>query len=329
MLQLENSTPFAALITVFPNEEGVDTLYTMVRATFQIGDGWSLVNPQLEVQQEDVYVGEPAQSSIIVPSDIHPGKPETDVLMIGSAYAPDGQAVKSMCISMQLAELRKDLVVTGDRVWQNGEPSDPEPFSSMPVVYERGFGGVRDSHGKVDAIEENPIGVGYAADRNAEEMEGLPLPNIEYPDQLIQTIKDKPRPAGYGAIAPQWQPRVSRAGSYDQLWQEARAPYLPLDYTSRFCNCAPADQIYPGYLQGGEPLRIEGMNLHGVIETVLPRINLRCSVIIGDAESECPVVLETLLLQPNQMQISFSWKAAFVCDKVLPNIQTIKLSLLR
>lgn len=329
MLQLENSTPFAALTAVFPNEEGVDTVYVMVRATFQIGEGWSLVDPQPEPQQEDSYIGEPAQSSILVPSDVHPGKPATDILMVGSAYAPEGQTVTRMRISMQLGGLRKDLVVTGDRVWKNGDMSAPESFSSKPVIYECAFGGCWESQKGMDAVEENPIGVGYAAGRGAEEMEGFALPNIEYPDQLIQSVKDKPCPAGFGAIAPQWQPRASHAGSYDQHWQETRAPYLPLDYNPHFCDRAPADQLYPGDIQGGEYLCIEGMHPQGVIKTVLPRINLRCCVIMGGTESECPVVLETLLLQPNQMQVSFSWKAAFVCDKVLPNIQTIKLGLLR
>ena len=51
MLQLKNETPFAAAINLFPDPEGIDTLYVTLKATFAIEDG------QPAVAEEQVPVG--------------------------------------------------------------------------------------------------------------------------------------------------------------------------------------------------------------------------------------------------------------------------------
>src|SRR5690625_5122099 len=105
-------------------------------------------------------------------------------------------------------------------------------------------------------------------------MEGQLLPNLEDPANLIQSVDDCPEPACFGFRAPNWQPRAGFAGTYDQHWQERRAPYLPDDYNSRFCNAAHPDLIYPGYLQGGEPVEITNMHPEGKLKFTLPYLKL-------------------------------------------------------
>ena len=84
MLQLKNNTPFSAAIALFPNEQGIETLYTIVKASFRIGQQWTLMDEQAPPQQEDIFWGEPGESSLRLPSDYHPGKAATDVIMIGA-----------------------------------------------------------------------------------------------------------------------------------------------------------------------------------------------------------------------------------------------------
>src|SRR5688572_5320520 len=188
MLQLKNNTPFATAFAIFPNENGVDTLYIMVKATFVIGVQWTLAKAQIPLQQGDEYWGEPAKSSVRISSDYHIGKPATDIVMMGAACAPEQRPVRQMDVGLQVGSLSKVVRVFGDRVWNQGQITQPEPFVTMPLVYERAFGG-QDliEGGKLrDAEVNNPVGCGFAGKKNPQEMQGLPLPNIEDPDYLIR-----------------------------------------------------------------------------------------------------------------------------------------------
>ena len=64
MLQLKNTSPFAADLSVFANETAVDTLYVAVKATFELGSRLSVADEQIELIKADEYWGEPAESSL-------------------------------------------------------------------------------------------------------------------------------------------------------------------------------------------------------------------------------------------------------------------------
>jgi len=328
MLRLDNTTPFTALTCTFPDLRGADCLHVFVKGGFRIAENWPLLAEQPPMQAEDLYLAEPGASSLLFPSDIHIGKPSTDVLLVGSACAPEGELVHAMDVRLCIESREKLLRVNGDRVWQNGRPSPPQPFSEMPIVYERAFGGCLPSEKGIQAIEENPIGTGFRGQRKAEEMEGLPLPNIENPAAPVLELDDTPAPVGFGAIAPQWLPRRQFAGTYDELWQQTRAPLLPLDFDSRFCHSAPEDQIWSEYMQGGEHFLIEGMHPHGPIQFSLPQIRLRCVVVFEGREQECALKLETVLVKPKQLELTLNWKGLFHCDKKTNLVESILLDTL-
>jgi len=329
MLQLQNSTPFSAATTVFANEQGIDTLFVLVKARFTMGPQLTLHAEQAEPQAEDVYFGEAGHSSLKLPSDFHPGKPASDILMVGSAYSPEGRAVSAMNVGFCVGPISKTLRVTGDRVWLNGQASQVAAFESMPMIYERAYGGVHDTGERVYMEERNPVGVGFCGKNKPRDMEGLALPNIEYPDQLMQRCGDTSSPAGFTAVAPSWLPRKQYAGTYDQNWQQTRAPFLPMDYDSRFCNLAPSDQIFAGYLKGGEPVMVKGMHPSGEIACKVPSVNLSCKVDRGGEIVELPLNIETLILEPNELAMSLVWKASYPCDKHVLTINTISLQLVR
>lgn len=331
MLQLKNNTPFQAGFTVFPNENAVDTLYIMVKATFVIGAQWTLAGVQAPLQQGDEYWGEPAKTSLRLSSDFHTGKPATDILMMGSACAPGQRPVRQLDVGLQVGSVSKVIRVFGDRFWQLDRISQPEPFVTMPLVYERAFGGQDLVNGNTlrAAETKNPVGCGFAGQKHPSELNGSPLPNLEYPSQLIRDYRDRPEPACFAPIAPNWHPRADFAGTYDELWQQTRAPYLPKDYQPRFMNVAPVDLIYPGYLRGGEAVRIVGMHPDGDLNFTLPYVNLVNKVVIAGQEHSAPFAMETLLLNPNQQELSMVWRAALPCDKKLTKIEHISVSLSR
>ncbi|RYY77089.1 MAG: DUF2169 domain-containing protein [Gammaproteobacteria bacterium] len=330
MLQLKNHTPFSAAFALFPNAQGIDTLYTIVKATFKIGPQWTLAEKQPIPQQVDAYWGEPDNSSLRFASDYHIGKAGTDILMSGYACAPQEQPVRSLDVYLSVGSVNKTLRVFGDRYWNRGLISHPEPFSRMPLVYERAFGGIDEDRGQVRSNEaRNPVGCGYAGAKSVLEMDGLPLPNIECPRDLIYHHNDCPTPAGVAPIAPSWLPRAQYAGTYDEQWQQNRAPYLPDDFQTRFLNVAHPDLVYPGFLRGDEPVTIHGMHPAGSLQFNLPYVKLRNKLTVEGVEKTSDFVLETLDLDPNQLGLSLTWRSAYECDKRALKISQIFVSLTR
>lgn len=330
MLQLRNTTPFAANMAVLPDEEGIDTLYLNVKASFNIGQQWTLAEEQAAPQAADVYWGEPVESSLKYASDYHLGKPATDIVMLGHACAPGQDAVRQLDVTLKVAGLSKTVRVFGDRVWQNGQISVPAAFRTMPLLYERAFGGSVCVEGEVTAAEErNPVGAGFCGGRLEEEMDGLPLPNLEDPHCLIRSMDDCPEPACFGFRAPNWQPRVGFAGTYDDEWLKGRAPYLPLDYDPSFLHAAHPDLMCNDFLQGGEAVEIINMHPAGDLRFSLPYIRLAARVDIAGATETPSFNLETVLLEPNELRASLAWKAKVQCDKKTLKIGQVSIALSR
>ena len=330
MWQLNNISPFAATAALLPNEDAVDTLYVIVKATFQIGKKITLANDQHKPLNADVYWTEPGESSVKYASDMHIGKAATDIIMLGHACAPAQQEVSQLDIHLSVGQVTKTVRVFGDRQWQDGRITAPVKFKTMAMIYENAFGGTHIVNGKIDSAEtRNPVGKGFAGSRKPEEMNGLSLPNLENPDALIRNHSDHPAPACFGFCAPGWQPRAAFAGTYDDDWKKTRAPFLPADFNKRFLNMAHPDLVYPGFLQGGESVQITHMNPGGTVQFDVPHVQLATRIAL-DGNTESPAFdLETLILEPNQMTASMVWRAAMPCDKKLFKLGEVKIALAR
>lgn len=330
MLQLKNNTPFAAGFALFPNEDAIDTLYVIVRATFNIGPKWTLVDKQTPPVEKDIYWDEPENSSIKIASDYHIDKLSTDIIVNGHAHAPAGKQATQLDVSVTVGNVNKTVRVFGDREWHNGKISSPQPFTHMPLVYENAFGGQYENEGQVRTVhEQNPIGKGFSGGRTPAEMDGVSLPNIENPACLIKQPQDNPVTAAFAPISPAWQPRSNFAGTYDDAWKTTRAPYLPRDFNKRFMNVAHPDLVYPNFLQGGEPVQIINMHASGNLNFTLPRIKLDTTVDIHNRKEKLNFNMETLAIEPDAMQLAMVWKAALNCDKEVLKIKNIAVNLSR
>jgi len=321
MLQVRNDTPFIPGMFMFPDERGVDTLYVAVKATFTLrGHTLTLAEQQCPIVIADEYWGEPGQSSLKYASEAHLLKPGTDVLLVGAAHAPRGRPVESCRVFVRVGAATQVLQVFGERKWRGGlfspSISPPEPFTRIPLVWERAFGGMHArGDGRVLGEERNPVGQGFRGERSASEMVGRSLPNLEDPRHLIGAISDAPAPVGVGAIAPAWQPRKGFAGTYDEQWQARRAPYLPRDFQPEFFHVAPSALRVPEGLKGGEPVELSNVSPEGTHRLALPRCELDVAVRM-DRRSEHPVMrLETVLFEPEEARVCLTWRGAVGCDK--------------
>jgi len=323
MLQLENQTPFKATIALLPDRFAIDTLYVIVKATVTLRPGLALAEEQVPLTMADEYHGDPAASSLRLASEMHIGKAGTDVILSGSAWAPKGRPTTRMQVGMAVAGRQKVMLVTGDRVWKSGRPSEPQPFESIPLVWERAFGGLHRRGETVLADERNPVGCGFSGGRSASDMEGLSVPNLEDAAAPLQQIGQSPAPACLAPIAPSWLPRRQFAGTYDERWQRARAPYLPDDFDPRFFQCACPEFAFDRYLQPGEQVQVVGTLPDGPIAFTIPESYLTIAVTIEGSMHRPAANLETLLIEPDKNRACFTWRASVPCDRRALKVQTI------
>ena len=310
---LENRTPFSAAKFVLPNPEGQEAVVVVVAATFDAStpDGLTLSDVQTPPHAADEYFGDPGLSSVRYEADIALEKPLVDVLINGRAYAPRGRVASSVHVHIEVADIRKDLVITGDRVWRVGpfgaSASSPEPFQTMPIVYERAFGGVADAA----AEARNLVGVGFLGARSRDPEIRTELPNVEYPGARQRTKSEMPEPAGLGVVGRAWAPRLKFAGTYDQQWKDQQWPLLPKDFDARYYQSAPADQ-QSRQLQGGEVVRLVNLTPEGEWRFQLPRVTVQMLSLYDSRRVETSLKLDTVLIEPDVHRVTLTSRATMV-----------------
>lgn len=335
MWQIDNRTPFAAERAWVRDRDGSEVWLIAVKATFDIlPNGTTVVSKeQSPVLRVPEYHGEPGKSSVKYEADLVLTKKTTDVLVLGHAYAPASGPVTELDVGFRVGHVQKVLRVFGDRTWGLFGVTSPLPFTKMPLVYERAFGGV-DPHSanpERDWDWRNPVGVGFVVSRR--HAIGTKLPNIEYPERLIRSWHDRPLPAGSGVISSHWQPRVSLAGTYDNHWMETRQPLLAEDLDEGFFQCAPEDQQAPGFLRGGEPVSLRNLTPEGELHFALPRIHLGFQTHFYDGSREVHRrrELHTVIIEPDFPRVSLVWHSALPChfkvQKLASTLVTLKTNL--
>lgn len=323
MLYLKNDTPFVSEMFVLASPRGIDTLSVFVKATFDLlANAAGIAAKQQPLITQDTYRGEPGESSLKYPLEVHPEKPGTDVIVAGEACAPEGRMVTELNVGLSVAGRVRVLKVFGDRAWDGGlifaRPGKPKPFNRMPLIYERAFGGTQKTGAPADETQceaRNPVGKGFSGKSGERDLIKIGVPNIEDPQNLMKGLSGKPRPAGWGAIAPHWQPRASFAGTCDEKWQKTRAPFLPEDCDPRYFHAASPDLIFSDYLKGGEPVIIVNMSPQGKQTFRLPACEPKIEVNITGRFDTATPRLETVFLEPTDERISLTWRASATSGK--------------
>lgn len=334
MLQLENTSPFAPAMMLFPDERGVDTVYVVVKATFSLQPKLELAKEQVPVTLADEYWGEPGESSLKYPTEAHLSKPGTDVMVVAEACAPNDRPVPYLDVGIAVAGHQQGARVFGDRTWKgnriSARPSDPVPFARMPLTYERTYGGghLLDAETGVRLAEtKNPIGCGFRGNFAVSDMIGRPLPNIEDLRAPLRSPGDATTVLGFGAVAPGWEPRAQYAGTYDKTWQKTRAPYLPKDFNSHFFHAAPPALVYSQPLRGGEPVVLLNLSPRGREQLSIPRCDVEVSLTVAGEVKKPPIQLESVLLEPTIGRMCLSWRAALACDKQALKVEKATIQL--
>ena len=197
---------FDALVDLASSENHGAYSYLLAKHTYDISEGVCVLT-EPEPLFHDIR-DEELQPRLVAGTDYWDKKLVSDFVVQGSAFAPDGKPLSRMRVVVQVENYVKRLDVIGKRTidWKsNGKPSfsEAEPFTEMPLTYENAYGGI-DWRTPVDdrgnpAVElllgfdhpgmypRNPFGKGYLVQRDP--VEGVELPNLEDPDELLTEDK--------------------------------------------------------------------------------------------------------------------------------------------
>jgi hypothetical protein len=319
-MELINSTRMAAGYTMGLEPSGRELLVVVVKGTFEVpknGEPVRLANEQLPLVMADTFTGEPGLSAPVYEVDFAPRKHRCDVLLNGSAYAPGGRPAARVDVGLRVNGMAKSFAVVGNRHWQSGlrgvTASVPEPFTVMPISYDRAFGGVDNRHedpSKHAAFMRNPVGNGFHKDLRPKFVDGASMPNAEESGRPVDSpSSDSYIPMSFGPIGRAWEPRSKYAGTYDDKWREEHFPFLPPDFDERYYQAAPLDQQVP-HLEGGEEIRLVNLTPEGLTSFVLPVFDAPIHFFPRRGEREYgKLVLDTIVLETDERRFTLTWRA--------------------
>ena len=236
-----------------------------------------------------------------VPLDVGLPKSRGEVLVTGSVHPPGGAPATTCPARVRLGPIDKSIYAIGDRHWERGVPTEPKPFTEMPLTWAAAFGG--------DGYLENPLGRGMPGEGP------VPLPNLELPGAMIRGPGDRPPPAGFGPLDPMWPQRQARTGTYGAEWLENHYPGFPPDLDWRFFQVASDDQQAEECFVGDEELELLHLHReHKKIETRLPGIRGRAFIRQRGAPenrlTDVPLKLSTVWVFPERDRLLLIWHGA-------------------
>ena len=320
-MRVKNTTPYLFGTTVTSRRPPQPEMTAIVRGTFALAPGGvatplTMPLPKPASLTGDVFLDDDdgLRGACLYPSDFADFKPTADVLLRGTCHTPGGEPLPECPVRFSVGAFSKTLLVVGPRVWRVGafsdHPSDPVPFTRMPLGYDHAFGGPDDDH--------NPVGKGHGTGE---------LPNVETPGHGVRTRRDRPHPAGFGPLSPSWPERRARVGKdYGASYAKHRAPFYAEDFDWTYFNAAPADQRLPGYLDGDEALVLH--NLHPEHVSYACRLpGVRPRVFVDDRAGrarEIALHLDTLFVDMDQEIVLLTWRGLTPVDDLdLRDVTTV------
>jgi hypothetical protein len=282
----------------------------IVKTTFAFAPGGPMTPaPPVPVRvTEQLRDPEAPESSIREGLDTVPELVRADVVFVGNACAPSGVPATHVTVRLAIRAagagrggevlLDKRLEVLGDRLLIPGRPPpEPSPFASIPMIYERTYGGP--DH------KPNPVGLGVMAELGGRRR----LPNIVHPARSAQPTVE---PAGLAPISFQWPARRRMLRATPRRALEQPVVEIPDDLDPLYFQSAPEDQR-PPLLRGDEWIVLEGLHkVHASLETQLPGARGVAHVYLPDG-SHRPVVMvaDTLLIDGEAERCTLTWRGAF------------------
>lgn len=338
-MDLVNATGMIAGYTMGMEPSGRELLVVVVKGTFRLpkpGEEACLHEQQMPLIMADTFTGAPGFSAPYYEVDFAPRKLRCDVLLQGSAYAPEGRPTERVPLGLRIGEWKKVFAVNGERFWDFGltgiRSTPAKPFVVQPFSYDVAFGGVDTHHedpSKHVAFMRNPIGKGFHKHLKREWINGSPLPHTETLDQPVDKPDGDYTPMAFGPIGRGWASRLPYAGTYDQDWIDNTFPFLPADFNDAYYQAAPLDQQI-AYPSGGEEVVLVNLTPEGRMAFKLPTVEIPVVFFRKKGQRhETQAVLDTIAMEPDKRIFTLTWRVSLPLKKnmfEIPQVLVGKMS---
>ncbi|MBK8258633.1 MAG: DUF2169 domain-containing protein [Polyangiaceae bacterium] len=294
--------PLRVTSVLWQPQRGGFVLTIVAKATFLLQPVEAALAPEQEYpNDDDNYWNDDPQRSMYSPTDLVPFKARPEVMLVGHAFAPRKDPVRSLIARMTISNVDKALEVVGDRAMlMDGQIREPARFGRMPLRWERSAGGPETL---------NPVGV--RSDVHPDAYGAIALPNLFPPGQSINSRNDPWVPAGFGPIAPMWPSRWQKLGRHATRYQTDAwndSP-LPDDVDPSYFNAAPEDQR-PGEIRDTERIVLENLHPdHPRLVTNLPGIRPVAFVDVpGQTPQRVRMECDTLWIDTDRSLCTLTWR---------------------
>ncbi|HYP84229.1 DUF2169 family type VI secretion system accessory protein [Variovorax sp.] len=291
---------------------------------------------QVPLVTADTFTGEPGFSAPRLEVDFALRKPRCDILLNGSAHAPDGEPVERVLVGARVTagaqSWQKSMAVVGPRHWSSGlggiRASPPQSFVRQPISYDVAFGGLDQRHedpAEHAAYRRNPVGRGWHRHLQGRYVDGAPLPLTEQVDAPVSAPDGDHVPMAYGPVGRGWSSRLPYAGTYDQDWIDNTFPFLPADFQDAYYQAAPMDQ------QIAHPIDAASLEVTLVHLTGQPHVRFRlpCQGLPVSffrrrgGHEQVTAVMDTLVIDTDAHWATVTWRAALPLRKSMLEISNV------
>jgi len=318
-MEFVNNTPVPAFLSVMtglrPEQRGA---LVTAKATFLVtGDG------QVRLDREaplEVFEQDQDSEAGLLPADVQAKiSSRFEVMVIGSAHSPTDDPVEEVPVELAVGDARRAIIVSGDRYWEgSGEGARigaPKPFRSMPMTWERAFGGTMEVEIDHDAFLDvsdarNREGRGFDHLAHVESLgnafncpdgfpkfsKDRPLPNLEDPQARVRTWSDEP-------LAVCWAPSPSASGIFQERLRRRYADNPPRE--PQMGDPMLQERAHPDWIIDTPPektlVRLTGMCPDGAELTFkLPPARAIAEIRIGKHRRDAELHPQALILLPEK-----------------------------
>lgn len=256
----KNTSGFSALGFEQLHRDGTRMAVIAVRGRFDLDENGGLsISKDQEMILEDEYEGDPHKTPLLLPGDIVPFKPNTDVTALVKSWPPAQTSSACWQCGIKVGENQYIVEVGGPSEWKwtetGWERTEPTPVRNALIDYRIAASDAVCGAPLSEDVPLNPLGVPRLREALLEKGERYPAISIKSPDEVYKLEADHSF-EGFGPVPPFWRSRQQYTGTYDERWKAERHPLLPEDFDYRFYQCAHPRLIQKGFLKGDERIEL-------------------------------------------------------------------------
>ncbi len=325
-MELVNTTPVQASLTVaavsgYPARFGM----MIAKATYSF-DATAPFAIETANPVPLLMIDVPTPLGLMPRDDLPRADPAFEVIVLGQAHAPRKKPVAQMRVSLRVGATLRELLVTGDRLWQGTGATavigPATPFTKMPLTWDRAFGGsadiIVDKDSPVTVADQlNRLGKGFDHSKHVEPLRHMltpppgfptfdptrPLPNLEDPAAPIATWDDAPRPVCWATLPMDLGLHAQRG-----MAPKPDADGFPgTEVKPELLHRAHPDWVLP-VPEAGSVVVLDGFTPDDLVAFRLPKLRVIADWIVGEQSGTSELAPQMLVILPEQRQYTLTYR---------------------